>query len=55
MFIKTELEQGNDKPSFDVILGILVDVSVFKRNKAGFFCRNAVKPRPRLPALRWSL
>ena len=25
MFIKTELEQGSDKPSFDVILGILVD------------------------------
>ena len=30
MFIKTELERDSDKPSFDVILGILVDVSVFK-------------------------
>ena len=33
MFIKTELEQGSDKPSFDVIPGILADVSVFKRSK----------------------
>ena len=37
MFIKTELEQGSDKPSFDVILGILVDVSVFKRSKPDSF------------------
>lgn len=37
MFIKTELEQGSEKPSFDVILGILVDVSVFKRSKPDSF------------------
>ena len=37
MFIKTELEQGSEKPSFDVILGILVDLSVFKRSKPDSF------------------
>ena len=37
MFIKTELERDSDKPSFDVILGILVDVSVFKRSKPDSF------------------
>ena len=30
LFIKAELEQGSDKPPFDVVLGVLVDLSVFK-------------------------
>jgi len=29
LFIKTELEQGSDKPLFYAILGISVDMSVF--------------------------
>ena len=30
LFFKAELEQGIDKPLFDVVLGVLVDLSVFK-------------------------
>ena len=33
LFIKAELEQGSDKPPFDVVLGVLVDLSVFKGSK----------------------
>ena len=33
LFIKAELEQGSDKPPFNVVLGVLVDVSVFKGSK----------------------
>ena len=31
--VKAELEQGSDKPPFDIVLGVLVDVSVFKGSK----------------------
>ena len=31
--VKAELEQGSDKPPFDIVLAILVDVSVFKGSK----------------------
>ena len=33
LFVKTELQQGSDKPPFDVVLGVLVDLSVFKGSK----------------------
>ena len=29
LFIKTELEQGGNKPGFYAVLGVLVDMSVF--------------------------
>ncbi len=29
MFIKTELEQGSDKPGFYAVLGIPVDMPIF--------------------------
>jgi hypothetical protein len=31
--VKAELEQGSDKPPFNVVLGVLVDLSVFKGSK----------------------
>ena len=34
LFIKAELEQGSDKPPFYVVLGVCVDVPVFKGGKA---------------------
>ena len=51
--VKTELEQGSNKPLLYAVLGVCVDVSVFKGLQAGFACCNAVKPRPRLPGRRW--
>ena len=33
LFIKAELEQGSDKPPFDVVLCVFVDLSVFKGSK----------------------
>jgi hypothetical protein len=32
--VKAELEQGGDKPLFYAVLGVCVDVSVFKGGKA---------------------
>ena len=37
LFIETELEQGSDKPLFDVVLCVFVDLSVFKGSKPDSF------------------
>ena len=35
--VKAELEQGSNKPPFYAVLGVCVDVSVFKGGKADSF------------------
>ena len=54
LLIKAGLKQGCNKPLFYAVLRIPVDMPVFNGGDLGFACCNAVKPRLRLPAPRWS-
>ena len=54
LFIKTELEQGRRQAAVLCCPRYPCRYARFQWRRFGFACCNAVKPRPRLPALRWS-